>query len=44
MAESDYVEVMTTFTDFKMESITGQEFDFKGFEGQVVLVINVASY
>jgi glutathione peroxidase-family protein len=32
-----------TFTEFQMESITGEQVDFSQYEGQLSLVVNVAS-
>jgi glutathione peroxidase-family protein len=34
---------MTSFTDFAMESITGDQVDFDRFRDTVCLVVNVAS-
>ena len=34
---------MAQFHDFTMESITGESVDFSQFDGQVALVVNVAS-
>jgi glutathione peroxidase-family protein len=34
---------MSTFTDFTMESITGDEVPFDRFDGMVSLIVNVAS-
>jgi len=34
---------MTAFTDFTMESITGDQVDFDRFQDTVCLVVNVAS-
>jgi glutathione peroxidase-family protein len=34
---------MTGFTDFTMESITGDRIDFDRFRNTVCLVVNVAS-
>ena len=32
-----------TFTQFEMTSITGEPVDFARFDGQVCLIVNVAS-
>jgi len=32
-----------TFTEFEMESITGDQVDFSRFQDQVSLIVNVAS-
>jgi glutathione peroxidase-family protein len=34
---------MTTFKDFSMKSITGEQVDFDQFDGKVSLIVNVAS-
>ena len=34
---------MTSFADFTMESITGDQVDFDQFQDTVCLVVNVAS-
>lgn len=34
---------MARFTDFQMDSITGEPVDFGSYEKQVCLVVNVAS-
>jgi glutathione peroxidase len=39
----DNIKPMTSFYDFKMRSINGEEIDFIEFEGKKVLIVNVAS-
>lgn len=39
----DNIKPMTSFYDFKMRSINGEEIDFTEFEGKKVLIVNVAS-
>jgi glutathione peroxidase-family protein len=34
---------MTTFTEFTMNSIAGDPVDFSQFDGQMCLIVNVAS-
>ncbi len=34
---------MTTFHELTMTSITGEDVDFSQYEGQVSLIVNVAS-
>jgi glutathione peroxidase-family protein len=34
---------MSTFKDFSMKSITGEQVSFDQFDGKVSLVVNVAS-
>ncbi len=40
-SHADYEKI---FYDFKINSITGDQIDFKDFEGKSVLIVNTASY
>ena len=37
------VAAMSTFHEFEMTSITGDQVSFDQFEGQICLIVNVAS-
>lgn len=37
------IAAMTTFHDFEMTSITGDQVSFSSYEGQTCLIVNVAS-
>jgi Glutathione peroxidase len=38
-----YGTAMSSFKDFSMKSITGEQVSFNQFDGKVALIINVAS-
>lgn len=42
-ARSTRVTQMSTFHEFEMTSITGDQVSFDQFEGQICLIVNVAS-
>ena len=41
---SSHAEYEKIFYDFKINSITGDQIDFKDFKGKSVLIVNTASY
>ncbi len=41
LAKADYEKV---FFDFKIDSISGEEIDFKEYKNKVILLVNTASY
>ncbi len=43
MSAATKVSQMSTFHEFEMTSITGDQVSFDQFEGQICLIVNVAS-
>ena len=43
MSRRTMVTQMSTFHEFEMTSITGDQVSFDQFEGQICLIVNVAS-